>query len=219
MAHPSSAGAPLVLVTAGGLAREVAAAAEAAGLDVTGFVDDDPALWGQMRAGRPVLGPLEQVKELTDAQLVLCAGSGAARQSLLHRLRGLGVSDGRFATVRHPTVEVPPGCSVGSGSVLLAQTVLTADVRLGPHTVVMPGAVLTHDDRLGDFVTVCAGVALGGSVEVATRAYLGMNASVRQGVRVGADSVLGMGSVLLTDLPDGQTWAGVPARRLTGRQP
>jgi serine acetyltransferase len=37
---------------------------------------------------------------------------------------------------------------------------------------------------------------------------------VRENLTIGAGAVIGMGSVVLADVPDGQTWAGVPARKL-----
>ena len=54
-------------------------------------------------------------------------------------------------------------------------------------------------------------MALGGGVVVGRTAYLGMNASVRENVRVGEGATLGMGGALLVDQPDGETWVGVPA--------
>ena len=79
----------------------------------------------------------------------------------------------------------------------------------------MPGVVMTHDDVVDDYATLCAGAVLGGGVHVGRGAYIGMNSSVRQNVRIGDDSTLGMGSALLGDLPQRQTWAGVPAHALT----
>jgi serine acetyltransferase len=37
---------------------------------------------------------------------------------------------------------------------------------------------------------------------------------VKENVVIGAGAVIGMGSVVLSDVPDGQTWVGVPARKL-----
>ncbi len=206
--------ADIVLVAGSGLALEVAEAARSVGDRVIGCVDDDPAGAEERLRGRlPVLGGLAVLADL-DADHVVCTGRGAVRERIVGRLAELGRSDEQAATVVDARAVVPPSCTVGAGSVLLAGTVVTAQVQIGRHVVCMPHVTLTHDDVVEDFATLCAGVVLGGGVRVGRRSYLGMNAAVREKCCVGADSVLGMGSVLLHDLPVGEVWAGVPARRL-----
>jgi len=203
---------PLILVAASGLAREVLSMLDRLPqFSVVGILDDEPSLRGTSVRGIPILGPLDAVVCYPEAHLLLCAGRGSARRPMYERLAALGVDDGRYATVTDPSVAVSGTCSIGAGSILLAQSALTADVRLGRHVVVMPNATLTHDNRISDYATICAGVSLGGAVEVGPAAYLGMNASVRENVNVGASAVLGMGAVLLNHLPAGETWVGVPA--------
>ena len=205
---------PLVLVAASGLAREVLAALaeDPAGHEVRGVLDDAPNLQGTSVGGVPVLGPVDAAADHPDARFLVCAGRGASRDAIVTRLSALGVDETRYASFVHPRASVPRTCRIGCGSVLLAGTVLTTDVSLGRHVVVMPNVTLTHDDRVEDFATLCAGVSLGGHVVVEQQAYLGMSSSVREHTTVGARSVLGMGAVLLTDLPADQTWTGVPAR-------
>jgi sugar O-acyltransferase (sialic acid O-acetyltransferase NeuD family) len=203
----------LILVAASGLALETAEAARACGVRLEGCVDDDASRWGSLAGGwLKVLGGLDVVAAQQDCSLVLCAGRGVVRDQLAERLRELGVGDDRYATVVHPSVFVPESCTIGAGSVVLAGSVLTATVAVGRHVVVMPQVTLTHDDVVDDFATLCAGVTLGGGVRVGHAAYLGMSSSVREKVTVGARSTLGMGAVLVSDLPPGEVWAGVPAR-------
>ncbi len=204
----------LILVAASGLALEVAEAATRQGFRVVGCVDDDASRWGTAAGGwLPVLGGIEILAD-HDAELVLCAGRGAVRESLGRRVDANGRR--RYATVVHPSVDVPASCSVGSGSVLLAGCALTASAVVGEHVVCMPHVTITHDDIVEDFATLAAGVSLGGGVRVGRAAYLGMGASVREGRSVGEDAVVGMGAAVLADVPPGQTWVGVPAQRLGG---
>jgi sugar O-acyltransferase (sialic acid O-acetyltransferase NeuD family) len=208
----------LILVAAGGLAREAAAAARAAGHPLRGFLDDAPARRGAAVDGLPVLGGTADAAGLLAGRpadrLVLCPGAGRARRALAGALSAAGIGDERYGTVVHPTASVAPSCQLGTGSILLAGVVLTASVTIGRHVAVMPNAVFTHDDVLADFVTVCAGATLAGSVRVAEGAYLGAGCLIREGRAVGAGATVGMGAVVLTDVPAGEVWAGNPARRL-----
>lgn len=210
----------LVLLGAGGLAREVMAYAEAAGRTVIGLLDDDPVMQGGSLAGRPVLGDgsalrplLEQDPDLTAA---LCLGSPRRPALRLEVARRLNLGPEQWATVVHPTAVIEGGSTVGPGSIVLAGVVATADVRVAEHCVVMPGCVLTHDDWLDPGVTLAAGVRLAGGVHVGEGAYLGSGALVREGVRIGAGAVVGLGAVVLRDIPDGQVWVGNPAAPLDG---
>ncbi len=210
---------PLLLIGAGGLAREVLAAARALPELFTpiGFLDDDPARHGSQVDGVPVLGPTELAHERADALVLACVASPARPAGRAALVRRLGLPAERYATLVHPMASVAPGVEIGAGSVLLAGVVVTAPQRIGAHVVVMPHALFTHDDAVGDFVTCAGRAALAGGVTVAESAYLGAGSLVRQGVHIGARAVIGMGAVVLSDVPEGQTWAGVPARELTDR--
>ncbi|WP_141014147.1 DapH/DapD/GlmU-related protein [Nocardioides sambongensis] len=203
----------LLLVAASGLAREVLAVERRLGVyaDVH-VVDDDEGRWGSDLDGVPIVGDIGLAREYDDHEVLVCAGSGRARRAIVGRLAGFGVGEDRFTTFVDPSVQVPDDSTVAAGSIILAGAVLTSAVTLGRHVVVMPNVTLTHDVVLADFVTLCAGVSLGGGAAVGEGAYLGMNATVRQGARVGVDATLGMGAALLTDLPAGETWVGVPAQ-------
>jgi sugar O-acyltransferase (sialic acid O-acetyltransferase NeuD family) len=205
----------LILIGAGGLAREVAETVSSGDrYRILGIVDDDRSLHGTTVADLPVLGGIEEIRWDRGTHLMICTGHGHVRQRIVNQLSTFDIGLHRFATIVHPSVHVPRSCFIGVGSVLLAHVAVTADARIGRHVVAMPNVTITHDDLVGDYATLCAGVSLAGGVTVGARAYLGANASVRQNLRVGADSTLGMGASLLHDLPDGETWAGVPARPL-----
>ena len=214
----------LLIVGAGGFARETAQAVAAVNAAVAGgagpawrllgFLDDDPARKGERIDGVEVLGGSELVHENPQAQVVVCVASPTNLFSRARVVARLGLPEERYGTVIHPSAEVSRDSVVGPGSVLFAQTVLTAAVRVGAHVAVMPQVVLTHDVEVGDFVTFASGVRLGGGVQLGRGAYLGAGSMLREQVSIGDWSLVGLGAVVLSDVPRGEVWVGSPAHRL-----
>lgn len=203
--------AKILLLAASGLARETLESIRQTGdHQVLGILDDNAALHGTSVNGVPVLGGLDLAVRRSE-QLLLCAGKGASRAAIDRRLDLL---EERYAT--HVSAHAVLGSTVvvGAGSIILAGTVATSDVRIGRHVVLMPRVVLTHDDVLGDYATLAAGAALAGTVHVGAEAYLGTNSTVRENLSIGRGAVLGMAAALIANLPAEQTWAGNPARPL-----
>jgi sugar O-acyltransferase (sialic acid O-acetyltransferase NeuD family) len=209
----------LLLVGAGGFGRETAEAVRAINQrnepwKLLGFLDDAPALQGGEVEGLPVLGPIDAIDRYPHAAVAICTGHPGDYFSRKRIARRLGLDPDRYATLVHPAAALAASTAVGPGSVVLAAVVTTAAVQLGAHVAVMPGVVLTHDDVVADYATFGAGARLGGRVRVDEGAYVGSGALVREDRAIGAWSLVGMGSVVLADVPPAEVWAGVPARRL-----
>ena len=215
----------LLIAGSGGFARETAQAVAACAAAVVpgrtprpwrllGFLDDDPALLGSLVDEVPVLGPTREVYRWRDEHVLLCVGNPRDHVSRMRLAHRLDLPDERYATVVHPTASVSENSIIGPGSVALAHCVLTSSVWVGAHVAMMPRVVLTHDDVVEDYVTLASGVSLGGGVRVECGAYIGAGALIREGVSIGACSIVGMGSVVLGDIPPGQVWVGNPARYL-----
>ncbi|HEX5117372.1 MAG TPA: NeuD/PglB/VioB family sugar acetyltransferase [Pseudonocardiaceae bacterium] len=207
---------PLLLLGAGGLARETLAAARTlpGTWQPIGVLDDDPARHGHDVDGVPVLGPTDLVHDHPDAAVVPCVASPRRNAARLRLVDRLALPTDRWATIVHPAASIAAGTVLGEGAIVLAGVVVTAPITVGRFLMAMPHVLLTHDDEVRDGVTLAGRATLAGGVRIGRGAYVGQGALIRENVVIGDDAVIGMGSVVLSDVPDGQTWAGVPARKL-----
>jgi sugar O-acyltransferase (sialic acid O-acetyltransferase NeuD family) len=196
----------VTLVGAGGHAKVVLGTAQAAGIEVDGVLDDDPARWGQRLLDLPISGPCASALEDPGAHVVLAIGDNRARQRLAAGARC------HFDTLVHPTAWVHQTVTLGPGTVVFAGVVIQPGTRVGAHAIVNTAASIDHDCSIGDFAFVAPGARLAGGVTLEEGGFMGIGSAAIPGVRIGAWTVVGAGAAVVRDLPAGCTAVGVPAR-------
>ena len=204
---------PLILIGGGEHARVVAEAVRSGplGPSLLGFVDPD-ASERTSKLELPRLGDDSALAHHPGAVAVLgigASGPSSHRAEVVGRLSPLVSS---WAVVIHQTAWVSPSASLGEGTVVMAGAVVNSGARIGNHCVVNTGVVIEHDVVLGDYVFVGPGATIGGGATIGAGAFVGLGCCVRDHRAVGVRALVGMGAVVVNDVPAGATVMGVPAR-------
>jgi acetyltransferase-like isoleucine patch superfamily enzyme len=88
-------------------------------------------------------------------------------------------------------------------------------VTLGDHVTIAANVdFVTHDGGVWVFRERDPDIDLFAPIVIERNVFVGMNSIILPGVTVGADSVIGAGSVVSRSIPPGSVAVGVPCRRI-----
>lgn len=119
----------------------------------------------------------------------------------------------------HATAFVAPDAVLGAGTQVLAQAAVCVGSVLGEACIVNTKASVDHECRLADGVHVAPGATLAGCVSVGEASLIGPSAVILPRLRIGANVVVGAGSVVTRNLPDDVVAYGSPARIVRANPP
>jgi sugar O-acyltransferase (sialic acid O-acetyltransferase NeuD family) len=198
----------LIIVGAGGFGRQVLSYALELGLDVAGFVDDDPHALDGTETEYPLLGTTETLGSRPDHEFVVAVGDPAARRRLAHEISEIG---GRLRTVVHPSAVVDRTATHGAGCVICPFAMVGTGARVGQNVLVNVHATVAHDSVVGDDSVLAPYAALNGRVSLGEGVFVGTHATLLPGVDVGAHAKVSAGSVVHAHVEPGSLVAGNPA--------
>lgn len=188
----------------------------AGGWEIVGFLDDNRALWRTRLAGLEVLGGSDRLDHLHSegvTHVAFAFGDNVMREALLRRVVAAGLTP---ANAIHPSAIVASDVSVGVGIWIAASVVINPGVALGDGVVVNTAATVDHDTVVEDYANISPGCHLSGRTRVGHHAFLGTGVITIPDVVIGEGAVVGAGAVVIRNVAQKATVAGVPARELRG---
>lgn len=204
----------LVIAGAGELGQQIRnLAGEDRALEVVGFVDDWMRV-GEKVDGLPVLGrcvDLGRLFESGEFDSVVCA-IGYKHLRARAEFHRSNASTLRFASIIHKTAWVADTAQVGDGCVIYPRAVVDKGVVVGPNCIINLACVISHDCKIGGHSYLSPSTTLGGYVELGEECFVGIGASIFDGVIVGSPITIGGGSVVTKNLSDRGIYYGVPAQ-------
>ena len=208
---------PLVIVGAGGFAREALDVIEAINrekptYEFLGFLVDGPTEDDALsRRNARVLGGTDRLPDV-EGEYLIGIGDGAAR-ARFDRVASAARLTAAIAV--HPSATLGADVRLGPGAVICAGARLTTNISLGRHGHVNLNATIGHDCVIGDYVTMSPGAHISGRVIIGDGVTIGTGAAVIERLTIGRNSVVGAGAVVVRDVPPDVTAVGIPARALS----
>jgi len=113
--------------------------------------------------------------------------------------------------------------SVGENCFILENNVIQPYTDIGNNVILWSGNHIGHHSIIQDHCFVASHVVISGHVKVGAYSFIGVNATLRDGIIIGEENVIGAGSLILENTQDrsvfseGSTLVSkVPSNRLRG---
>lgn len=103
-------------------------------------------------------------------------------------------------------VEIGANTSIDRGAL--------SDTVIGDYTKISNLCHIAHNNKIGKNVVITCGCNISGSNAIEDKVWIAPNSSIRGWVHIGESAFIGMGAVVVKDIPAYETWVGNPARKL-----
>jgi sugar O-acyltransferase (sialic acid O-acetyltransferase NeuD family) len=113
---------------------------------------------------------------------------------------------------------ISPNCtnlasSIGENCFILEDNTLQPFTTIGNNVILWSGNHIGHHGIIEDNVFFTSHVVMSGHCHIKKGAFLGVNSTLRDGIIIGENSIIGMGSLVTKNVPDNETWIGSPAKK------
>jgi sugar O-acyltransferase (sialic acid O-acetyltransferase NeuD family) len=133
------------------------------------------------------------------------------KNPFLEKLTGFKL---RYANLIHKFSHVAKTVEMGQGNFIGAGVVLASNVKLGDFNFVNRSASIGHDTEIFHFNHFGPGCTVSGRCKIGSRNFLGTRSALINDITVVNDITVGAGGVVIRDILEPGTYAGVPARKL-----
>ena len=165
-------------------------------IEVVAYTVDSQFITSSEIDGVPVI-PLEDLDNMyvsSEIQLALGIGYtklGNLKKDIYNRCKAMGF---QFYNYVHPSVIIDKTVDMGEGNVLFENVVIQKHAKIGSGNLFFSNVAIMHDNHIGNFTTFCACSVSNGFVHVDDCCFIGANATIRDGVTIKSNTLIGAGT-------------------------
>ena len=164
--------------------------------------------------GIPYLGNEKMMREFSqteDLYYFPCVGDNQIREKMIHFLEENELEQ---TIIIHPTASISAQSIIEKSVFIGSNVIINILSHIGKGVIVNSGAIIEHECIVGNYTHIAPGTVLTGNVTVGESSLIGANSVIIPNKKIGNNVVIGAGSVVICDIPDNETWAGNPARKI-----
>jgi sugar O-acyltransferase (sialic acid O-acetyltransferase NeuD family) len=106
---------------------------------------------------------------------------------------------------------------IGDNCFILEDNTIQPFTTIGNNVVLWSGNHIGHHGKIEDHVQITSHVVMSGHVVIGECSFLGVNASLRDGINLAPGTLVGMGAVVSRSTEEWSVYVGNPAKRLEGK--
>lgn len=107
------------------------------------------------------------------------------------------------------------GNAIGENCFILEDNTIQPFTTIGDNVVLWSGNHIGHHGSVKDHVTITSHVVMSGHCEIGAYSFLGVNATLRDGIRLGEGTFVAMASAITRNTEPWSAYKGNPATRLS----
>ena len=176
---------------------------------IVGLIDDFKKK-GTIVSGYKVIDQFKWLESQNEPlDIVVAIGDRKTVTGMVNKLKLK--SNFSFPNIIHPSIRIDH-VKLGHGLMIFPGTIISTNVSLKSHISIGFNSIIGHDVSISNFSYIASGVVINGGVSISEGVYFGANSSCVPMLKIGKYSTVGIGSTAMSDVKDGRTVIGIPAK-------
>lgn len=167
--------------------------------------------------GVPVIGVDDDLERLyeegyTDAFITVGSlGDTSIRRKLYNKIKDIGFN---IPNIIDNSSIVSKFVSIGEGNYIGKNAVINVGASIGNCTLINTSSTIEHECTINDFVHISPGSVLCGNVIIEADTHIGAACVIRQGLSIGYNTIIGLGSVVVSNINSNTMAYGNPCKEV-----